>query len=61
MGPLHVPSTGFAFAMAGSLVWGNKTGHIKKQRDRGGIGLRWLPVGQKKQQLTNSWQKQWKG
>jgi hypothetical protein len=22
--------------MAGSLVWGNKTRHIKKQKDRGG-------------------------
>jgi hypothetical protein len=49
-----------ALAMAGSLVWGDKTKRIKKQRDRGGVGLRWLPFGQKRQQSTNSWQKQWK-
>ncbi len=51
--------------MAGSLVWGNKTRHIKKQRDRGGVGLRWPLFGQKKHQSTNSWRKQctgwWRG
>ncbi len=47
MGPLMVPSAGFVLATAGSLVWGNKTRHIEKQRERGGIGLRWPPFGQK--------------
>jgi hypothetical protein len=39
MGPLQAPSAGFALAMAGSLVWGNKTRHIKIQRDSGGGAL----------------------
>ncbi len=33
------------------LCWGVKTRHIKKQRDRGGVGLRWLPFGKKSNNL----------
>jgi hypothetical protein len=47
MGLLQAPSAGFALATAGSLVWGNVTRHIKKLRDRGGIGLSWPLYGQK--------------
>ncbi len=47
MSLLQAPSTGFALATAGFLVWGNDTKHIKKQTDRGGIGLRWLLFGNK--------------
>jgi hypothetical protein len=46
MDPLQASSTGFALATAGSLVCGKKK-YIKKQRDKGGVGLRWLPFGQK--------------
>ncbi len=35
MGPLQVPSAGFALARAGSLDWGDKTRHIEN-RERGG-------------------------
>jgi hypothetical protein len=31
MGPSQKPSAEFAIAMAGSLVWGNETMHIKKK------------------------------
>jgi hypothetical protein len=47
IGLLQVSSAGFAIMMTGSLVWANKTIHIKKQRDRGGVGLRWPSCGQK--------------
>jgi hypothetical protein len=49
MCPLQAPSAGSRLAMAGSLVWGNKTRHIKKQRERGAVGLWWPPFSQKKQ------------
>jgi hypothetical protein len=52
MDPWQAPSAEIALTTAGSLVWSNKTRHIKKQRDRGGIGLRWPPFGKKKQQST---------
>jgi hypothetical protein len=47
MDPLQAPSAGFTLTRADSLVWGNKTRNIKKQREGGGVGLRWPLLGQK--------------
>ncbi len=39
MGTLQVPSTGSALATADSLIWGNKTRHIKNREIGGALAL----------------------
>ena len=45
---------GLAFAVIGLLVWRGENRGIEKQRGGQGLGLRWLPFGQKTQQSTES-------
>ncbi len=59
MGPLQALGAGFVHAMAGSLVWDKFWSHIKKMRDRGGIGLRWPPFYKYIQQSNGSWHPGW--
>jgi hypothetical protein len=39
MGPLQAPSAGFALVTASSLVWGDKTRHIKNREKEGALAL----------------------
>ena len=52
---------GFALSAISSLVWGAEKRPIKKQRDGWGLGLRWLPFDNEKQQSTSTWRPRWDG
>ena len=52
---------GFSLSAISSLLWGAKKRPIKKHRDGWGLGFRWPPFDNEKQQSTSSWRPRWDG